>query len=377
MNRPCLDRAQGEASMREFRRSLLLAAALTVTVAAGQATAQTVVVTKAPPGAAIELGLNAATIGTATADAAGMATLKVDLESRGKKPNADVRILVDVCEKARRVTLLETGWEAPSPAAGCTRSEIFGVFYLQKITTLVVSAAEQAQAVWLKQGPAPDTWLRDPPPETEKKTGSDTLVPKGFLLYVGAGLSKYANASTVSCGTQTACARDDTQIAVRIGGDYWIKPYLAVSGGFLKPWGAKAEGSGNGYRFETSLSPNIVTITGKVGAPLGRLRVYGESGAAYNWTTRTTSQTMNEITITVDGLPVVVPGGTQVFELKTEGWSWMWSGGGEFWLTPIAAVWGEFSWVKLVGKASGGGEGSLNDTVTSVAGGIRLSLGKK
>ena len=377
MNRPCLDRAQGEASMREFRRLLLLAAALTVIVAAGRATAQTVVVTKAPPGAAVELGLNAATVGTATADVAGMATLKLDLESRGRKPSADVRILVDVCEKARRVTLVETGWEAPPPAAGCNRHEVFGVFFLQKITTLVVSAAEGAQAVWLKQGPAPDAWLRDLPPETEKKTGSDTMVPKGFLLYVGAGLSKYTNASTVSCGTNTSCASDDTQIAVRIGGDYWIRPYLAISGGFLKPWGAKAEGAGNGYRFETSLTPNIVTITGKVGAPFGRFRVYGESGAAYNWTTRTTTQTMNETTIVVDGLPIVVPGGTQVFELKTDGWSWMWSGGGEFWLTPIAAVWGEFSWVKLVGKASGGGEGSLNDTVTSVAGGIRLSLGKK
>jgi hypothetical protein len=377
MNRPCLDRAQGEASMRDFRRLLLLAAALTVTAAAGPATAQTIVVTKAPPGAAVELGLNAATIGTATADAAGIATLTVDLESRGRKPIADVRIFVDVCEKARRVTLIETGWEAPTPAAGCTRHEIFGVYFLQKITTLVVSAAEEAQAVWLKQGPAPDAWLRDLPAETEKKTGSDTMIPKGLLLYVGAGLSKYAHASTVSCGMQTSCASDDTQISVRVGGDYWIRPYLAVSGGFLKPWGATADGSGNGYRFETSLKPNVVTITGKVGAPFGRFRVYGESGAAYNWTTRTTTQTMYETTITVDGLPIVVPGGTQVFELKTDGWSWMWSGGGEFWLTPIVAAWGEFSWVKLVGKASGGGEGNLNDTVTSVVGGIRLSLGNK
>ena len=68
--------------------------------------------------------------------------------------------------------------------------------------------------------------------------------------------------------------------------------------------------------------------------------------------------------------------GVQVFELKTDGWSWMWGGGGEVWLTPIIGFWGEFSWVKLVGKATGGGEGSLNDSVTSVVGGIRLSLGR-
>ncbi len=363
--------------MRVFRRLLLLTAALTVAVAAGQATAQTVVVTKAPPGAAVELGLNAAMVGTATADAAGVATLKLDLASRGKKPSADVRIFVDVCEKARRVTLTETGWEAPPPAAGCTRHEIFGVFYLQQITTLVVNASEEAQAVWLKQGPAPDAWLRDPPAETEKKTGSETQIPKGFLLYVGAGLSWYTNASTVSCGIQTSCASDDTQIAFRVGGDYWIRPWLAISGGFLKPLGATAEGGGSSYRFETSLTPNIVTITGKVGAPFGRFRIYGESGTAYNWTSRTTTQTMNETTIIVDGLPVVVPGGTQVFELNTDGWSWMWGGGAEFWLSPLIAIWGEFSWMRLVGNATNGGEGTLDDTLTSVVGGIRLSLGGK
>jgi hypothetical protein len=377
MNRPCLDGAQGEASMRDFRRLLLMAAALTVTAAASQATAQTVVVTKAPPGTAVELGLNAATIGTATVDASGIATLKVDLEAHGRKPIADVRIFVDVCDKARRVTLIETGWEAPTPAAGCTRHEIFGVYFLQKITTVVVSAAEEAQAVWLKQGPAPDTWLRDVPVETEKETVSETRVPKGFLLFGGAGLSKYANASTVSCGTQSTCTSSDSKISIRFGGEYWIRPWVAVSGGYLKPWGATAEGSGTGYRFQTTLSPNVVTITGKIGLPFGRFRAYGESGAVYNWTTRTTSQTVDETTIIVDGLPIVVPGGIQVFELKTDGWSWMWAGGGEFWLTPIVAIWGEFSWVKLAGNASGGGEGSLNDSVTSTMGGIRLSIGKK
>jgi hypothetical protein len=377
MNRPCLDRVQGEASMRGFRRLLLMAAALTVTVAAGQGAAQTVVVTKAPPGATVELGLNAATLATATADQAGIATLKADLDTRGrKKPDADVRIFVDVCEKARRVTLIETGWEAPQPGVGCTRHEIFGVFYLQKVTTLVVSASEEAQAVWIKQGPAPDMWLRDVPVETGKKTGSDLLVPKGFVLSAGAGLTRYANAATVSCGTLTACASDNTQIGVRISGDYWIKPYLAASAGYLKPWGASADGNGSGYRFQTTLTPNVVTITGKVAAPFGRFRVYGEAGTVYNWTTRTTTQTMEEKTITVDGLPIVIPGGTQVFELKTDGWSWMYAGGGEFWMTPIAAIWGEYSWVKLSGKATGGGEGSLNDSLTSVMGGFRFRLGK-
>ena len=362
--------------MTELRRLLPVAAALTAILAGGQAAAQTVVVTKTPPGATVELGLNAATIGTATADAAGTATLPVNLEAHGRKPVADARIFVDVCEKSRRVTLLETGWEAPPPGAGCVRREIFGVFFLQKITTVVVNASEQAQAVWIKQGRAPDAWLRDVPADTEKAAAVESKLPRGFALFVGGGLSKYANASTVSCGSFTNCTSDDSKANIWIGGDFWIRSWIAASGGYLRPWGASADGSGNGYRFTTSLNPNVVTITAKVGAPLGRVRIYGEVGTAYNWTTRTTTQTMDDQSLVIDGLPVVIPGGTQEFTLKTEGWNWIWAGGGEFWMTPIAAVWGEVSWVKLTGNASGGGEGSLNDTLTSVTAGIRLRLGK-
>ena len=62
---------------------------------------------------------------------------------------------------------------------------------------------------------------------------------------------------------------------------------------------------------------------------------------------------MDPQTLSVDGLPVVVPGGTQVFKLETDGWSWMWAGGGEFWLSPIAADLGRV----LVGEARGRRDG--------------------
>jgi opacity protein-like surface antigen len=362
--------------MRELRRLAVLAAALTATGAAGLATAQTVVVTKAPPGATVELGLNTATIGTATADAAGIATLPVNLESRGRKPEADTRVLVDVCETARRVTLLEAGWEAPPPAAGCTRHEIFGVFYLQKITTVVVSAGDQAQAVWIKQGSAPAAWLRDRPVDAAADARPEVEVPSGLVIFAGAGLSKYKNASTVACGPSTTCSSDDNQIAGWFGGDYWIRPFLAASFGYVKPAGAKASGEGTGYRFNTSLDPNVVTMAGKVAIPYRRFRAYGEVGASYNWTTSLTNQTMDEVTLDVDGLIVIVPGGTQSFTLKTDGWSWTWGGGVEFWFSKSVGIWGEYSWVGLKGKASGGGEGTLDDSLTSVFAGVRFRLGK-
>ncbi len=362
--------------MRELRRLAVLAAALTVTGAVGLATAQTVVVTKVPPGATVELTLNADTIGTATADAAGIARLPVNLGAGGRKPEADARILIEVCEKTRRVTLLEAGWEAPPSAPGCTRQQVFGVFYLQKITTVVVSAGEQAQSVWIKQGPAPEAWLREQPTETTKDEGMTVAVPSGLVLFGAMGLSKYKNAAVVSCGVMAPCASDDNQIAGWFGGEYWVRPFVAASVGYLKPAGAKANGEGDGYRFDTSLDPNVVTIAGKVGLPAGRFRPYGEMGASYNWTTRTTSQTMDEKTLDVDGLPVVVPGGTQTFTLKTDGWSWIWGAGVEFWISKSVAIWGEYSWVGLKGNASGGGEGELDDSLTSIFVGVRVRLGK-
>jgi hypothetical protein len=364
--------------MSVFRRSLLLAAVFTVTVAGGAAVAQTIVVTKAVPGATVELGLNEEVIGTAKADAAGIATLAVDLAAHGRKPTADVRIFVDVCDPARRVTLVETGWQPAPPAAGCTRHEIFGVFYVQKITTIVVSAAEQAQAVWIKQGPAPDDWLKEAPAGTATDDRPAPEVATGIVFFGSVGISNYSRASQVSCGTNTVCASDDTQVSVRLGGEYWLKPFLGVSVSYLRPGGATTDGSGADYRFTSSLNPNVLTIGGKVGAPFGRLRLYGEGGAAYNWTKLSTSQTINEKTLTLeDGSTVLVPGGTQNFELKTDGWNWMWSAGGEFWLTQTVAAYGEFSWIKLTGDASGGGEGRLNDILISAFAGIRIRLGGK
>jgi hypothetical protein len=364
--------------MRVFRRPLLLAAVFIVTVAVGAAIAQTVVVTGAPPGATVELVLNAGPIGATKADPAGIATLPVNLTAHGRKAETDVHIFVDVCDQARRVTLVEIGWQAPSPAAGCTRHEIFGVYYLKGITTIVVRAGEQTQAVWIKQGSAPPDWLKEVPTGDAKGDRADVVVPKGLAFFGAAGLANYAHAASVSCGQATSCASEETKLALWFGGDYWIRPYFGVSFGYLKPFGAKTEGAGVNYRFNSSLDPNVVTMTGKVGAPLGRFRLYGEAGLTYNWTKLSTTETIDDRTVTLDdGSTVVLPGGTQSFELKTDGWSGMWGAGGEYWISPRGAVFGEFSWIKLKGNASGGGEGSLDETLLAIFGGVRIRLGGK
>jgi hypothetical protein len=98
-------------------------------------------------------------------------------------------------------------------------------------------------------------------------------------------------------------------------------------------------------------------------------------GVNYNWTTLSTTETIDDRTLTAeDGTTTVMTGGTQTFTLKTDGYSWVWGVGGEYWVTRSAAIFGDFSWVKLGGKASGGGEGSLDDRLLSVFFGLRVHV---
>ena len=363
--------------MRAFLRPLTLAAAFTVIGAVGVATAQTVVVTKAPPGATLELVLNAATIGTAKAGADGIGTIPVNLSQHGGKSEIDARIFVDVCEMSRRVMLLESGFEPPAPAANCSRRPIFGVFLVREVTTLVVETAEAAPAVWIRQGPAPALWLNPELASASGKSVPEFLLPKGLVLFGGGGIAMYGNIVGVACGVATvACTGSDRRPALRVGGDYWFAPFLAVSASYLKPMNATADGSGSNDRFNTSLAPHVATLTGKVAIPVGRFRIYVEGGATYHRATFSTTETIDDQIITVDGVTQTITGGTQTFEWKTDGWGWVLGGGAEAWISRSLAIFGEAGRAKLKGSAVGGGEGALDETLTYVVGGIRLRIGR-
>jgi hypothetical protein len=361
--------------MREFWRPLALAAAFIVTVVVSSATAQTVIVTKAPAGAAIEVGLNATTVASATADATGLATLTVDLSSHGGKAETDVRIFVDVCDKARRVTLVETGYQPPPPAPGCSRREIFGVFYLRAVTTLVVNASEGSQAVWLRQGPAPLHWLgNEVAGGSAEPTGSALSIPTGLVFFGGGGMGKYATAVSISCGVGADCAGKALRLAGRFGAEYWFGPYLAVSASYMRPANALTAGSGSGYNFTSSLATNLAVVTAKVGVPVSKLRLYAEGGLTYTWATLTTIQTIADQAITVDGVAQTIPGGTETFQFKTAGLGWTVGGGAELWMKRSLAIFAEAGRLTLRGKPVGGGEGLLNDSVVYAVAGFRFHL---
>jgi hypothetical protein len=369
-----LDLVEWEERMRVPWRPLALAAAMFVVAAAGPAAAQTVYVAKAPPGAALELALNTTTVQTAKADDKGVAPMPLPLPAG--KTEIDVRVFVDVCEQARKVTLVESGWQPAPMGAGCIRHELFGVFELHESTSLVVDAAEQSQAVWIRQGKPPASWL-DPNVEPEHESGGfEWPTATGLVIFGGAGVSTLGNFGGIACGTQVECSEASVRLTFRAGAEFWLGKYLAASGSYLKPLKAEAVGTGTGFTYTTAQITDIVTFTGKVGLPFGRVRLWVEAGGIYSRATMVTDQLVDSITITVDDTTTTFPGGAHRTLLQTAGFGWIAGGGGEVWLTKKFAIYGEFTRASVKGSPRAGGEGQIDDALTSVIAGVKLHLGR-
>lgn len=347
--------------MRVFWRPLALAAAFIATMVAGPASAQTVTVTKAPPGASIQLVLDTTTVATATADGKGIATLGVDLQKQRDKTETDVRLFVDLCGQARRVTLVEAGYQPDQAAPGCIRHEIFGVFYLRPITTLVVNVSDEAQGVWIAQGPAPARWLgNEVAGGSAERTGSALFVPNGFHIFGGGGFGKYSNAVDVSCGINATCSGRALRLAGQVGFDYWITSNLAIAAFYLRSTNPATAGGGSGYAFTSSLASNLAVVTGKVGVPFGKTRLYVQGGVTYTWATLTTDETIGSA--------------TQTLTLPTRGMSWTVGGGSEFWWRRSMAMYVEVGRVGLRGSSVRGGDGTLSDGALYTMAGFRFRL---
>ena len=102
---------------------------------------------------------------------------------------------------------------------------------------------------------------------------------------------------------------------------------------------------------------DIVVIAAKIAAPLGAVRIYGTAGGNYTQATSDSSQTIPDKTITVSGVSQIVPGGTQTFQLKTHGWSYVFGGGLEVWANRTLGFYGEFNLLMLKHTLSGAARG--------------------
>ncbi len=355
-------------------RPLALAAAFTVTVGIGTATAQTVFVRHAPPGSTIELVLNAATVASATADARGDAMLALKTPATEGKGETSARVYVDVCDKLRRVLFVEPGTEVPPPGGACDRKEIAGLFAVRRVTTFVLDLAGPIPMLWLRQGPVPVEWLVAEPGASP--VGPRRRSPTGLVLFGGGSFAEFRDAVGMACGTVEECSGDAFKHTYNAGVAYWFTRFLAAEASYMKPAKVTANGSEYGYRFNSFLDTRLLTVAGKGGVPIGPVRFFGLAGANYHQATSSTTETIDDVTVIVDDVTQTFLGGTQTFEMKTAGWSWMFGGGIEIWATSSLGIYAEGRYAKVKGVPVGGGEGGLDDRATFILFGARIHIGR-
>ncbi len=326
------------------------AAALCLLVGAGAAAAQTVIVRKVPPGSTVEVLVTDATAGSATVDANGDAVVRLNVLAEGGRSEMDAYLFVELCDTRRRVLIVDRAAPAPPVAADCRRHDLPGLFLVRRVSSLVFDASASPPTVLLRQG---SYSLK--PPRVWKPA------PTGFVVFGGAGIGKFSNASLIACGNVEGCAGDDSVVPLTAGAAYWFSKWLAAEVSYMKPGEATATVNSDALNFTTTLDAEIVNIAAKVGVPFGPSRFYGNVGTSYHRALARTTQTTGSI--------------TDSFELQTEGWSWSWAGGFEIWLASSFALYGEGGSIGLKGDAINVDEGVIDDRFTYALGGVRVRIG--
>jgi hypothetical protein len=340
--------------MMESRRLLALAAALNLTVCAGAATAQTVIVRNAPPDSTVEVVLNDAPAGTAKTNDKGDALVPVGMSERLMKTETDAQVFVDLCPTVRRVLIVERAVQVPLQDAGCTRRDMGGIFVVRQVSSLVVDVGGPSPTLLLRQGK-----VSLDPPRVWKPA------PTGLVLFGGGVFTKVGDVTTIACGSVTPCSGDQSGLSYSFGAAYWVTPFLAAEGTYIRAADATAAGSAETYQFNSTFDAQVLTILGKVGIPLGPSRPYGQIGASYHQAKFTTSQTM---------IGAAEPN-TLGYQLQTDGWGWAFGGGVEMWLSSVFAFYGEFGSASIKGTAKDDEEGVVDDRMTYVLFGGRIRIG--
>jgi hypothetical protein len=336
-------------------RSVTVTLVLAATVGIATASAQTVIVRSAAPGAPVELTMNGGTAVTATADSNGDATLAVP----ARAAEDDVQMHVDVCGNLVRVVVVSRGVQPAAAAPNCTRTDFPSTFLMRAVTTFVVDISEQTAVVHLSQGPPPPEWVSRGPIAHGRIAWSEPST--GLAVSAGVGFSTFSNAVTVACGTVTPCDSSNLGGTVTLGAEYWIKKFVAAQFAYLKPGDVTANG-GDTFTFDSRMQSRMVLIGAKAGTVTGPVRIYGQGGLNHHEATTTVTETIDTVTTTL--------------AQKSTGWSWFAGGGAEAWFSRFVGIYGELQIVKLSAKPEGGGEGGVDDRATFFMFGVRARLGR-
>jgi len=196
-----------------------------------------------------------------------------------------------------------------------------GAFVVRQITTLVVNVSETAPSVLVRQGKAPAAWLTDEVdrPPSPKAVNSPS---RGLYGFGAGGIASLSDVRAVACGTGESAGSTNPAV-FSAGATFWLKPFFGIEASWLKPSDIRLTGASNAYEYVSTFQTDVFTMVGKLGVPVSYVRPYGFGGATWNRAHWTTTQIITEQTYTIDGAQVVFPGGTQTFNLHTQGWSWI------------------------------------------------------
>lgn len=351
---------------------LVLVAVLNLTAATGAAIAQTAILMNAPPATPAELVVNSATVATGTTDQLGDVTLSAP-PGTWKEP-AGSAIYVQTCPSVVRVRIVAGGLAPPPTQLTCELTPIQGTYWMQNITSVVIDLGGSLPSLRIRQGSAPAAWLSRDPARLAPETGAGLA---GLVLFGGGGFGRFRDAVDVACGSGAGiqCEGGGTKRGWNGGVAYWFVPFIGAEAAILKPSTLDVAGTGDGFRFDTALETQIVTLAGNVGIPVGRVRLFGQAGATYHQATSTTTQTIEPRTLTLaDGTTVTVPGGTQEFELETRGWGPLYGGGLEVWANGRLGFYGQLRLITVKGTNRTGGEGAIDDRLLSIGFGVRVRI---
>jgi hypothetical protein len=351
-------------------RPLALAAGINLFLCVGGAAAQMVFVRNAAAGDAVEVFVNATKAGAATIAPGGEAQIPIEIKAIVGKDEMDASLYVDACPKLTRIFIIGPGHLPPSEEA-CRRSSISGLFWMRTVNTLVVNLAGQPPSVMLVVGK-----YTPPPPGSEDAPRSWAPAPTGIVAFGGGLYGRFSEYSAVQCGTAPICEPNDDGFSWHGGGAFWVTQWLAGEGAYVRLPSPTTNGSGTGFRFDSSLDTSLVTVAALVGPQAGPMRFYGKVGAVFHRATSTVTQTNDPVTVEVDGQPVTIEGGTQTFETTTEGWGWLFGGGAEVWFNRYIGMYGELDFARVQGNPTSGGEGELNDRALMIFFGLRVHIGR-
>jgi hypothetical protein len=329
-------------------RPLLLVAG-TLILSPSLLSGQTLIVRGVPAGGAVELLVNGTQAAAGSADAEG------DLILDWKLPveEMDARVLVDICPAVHRVQLVDRNVIQRPQEPGCERRDVVGVFWIRRASTLVVHVDRQIPRVLLRQRDVTIAQL-DAPPRRRS-------VPTGLVAFGGVGLAGFRDAFAMACGTVTPCDGDSSGIGYVGGLEWWPVRALAIEGSVIRTPRPSFEGGQGLFVFTSRLEPTIVaTVSGKLGVPVGPVRLYGKGGGIYHRAKLTTEQS--------------VGGETLAMAYETRGWGWQAGGGLEGWFTPVWGIYLEVNRAALKGTDPGGGEARMDERLNSVFLGVRLRV---